>query len=267
MIFLDEVPEAARRVFEDGWFFAGDDQVSEAATKLISDERMRCCWVKLVRHSDPNYRDESGDYGWAETFLVTAVSCFDAALNPGAGWLRMTRREQGLWESDFQSAVDRLQCLIKEGPLPDSQTEIASFMSDLTAFERRVMQDTPIAPEQSGEDYWRREADVHGGENLTRADFEEMLDRPDFHFSAVLDRYSRAQLRSARADRQQLKKPRDAKAERTRFLQDMTDCCYDLCGTPMQDVVATTGAVLFEDEAITARLVRMHTEHLRSRDF
>lgn len=266
MNFLDSVPETARRAFEDGWFYADNAGSFEAAKKLVSDPRMGNCWKKLAQRADVEYRDESGDYGWAETFLVEAVHQFDMALNPGSGWTRLPKREQMHWVSEFKAAVERLDHLVQQGPLPDSQTEIATFLRDLSAYEKRIRQDMPPFPGEATDIYWRRLVESPGGPDLAGADFEEMCDRPTYHFSAVLKRYADAQLWAARSEGQQLKKPRDPKADRARFLQGMTACCYALCGTAMQEVVATTGAVLFEDEAITVRLVRIHTEQLRSRD-
>lgn len=266
MKYLDAVPEAARRVFEDGWFFEGDDVVRQAATKLVSDDRMRTSWEKLAQHSDPAYRDESGDYGWAETFLVQAVYSFDVARNPGVGWLQMTKREQDLWESDFRAAIRRLEGLVERGPLPFKETELATFPMDINGVESHFLSNVPVASGESSVEYWDRIRRSFGGDKLFDLEIDEMCDRPIYNFLAVLKRYSISQLRAARDGRQKLKKPRDAKADRARFLQELTDCCYSLCANPMQDVVATTGEVLFEDDAITTRLVRVHTNHLRGRD-
>lgn len=265
MRYLDAVPKTVRTLhaeLEDDGFFEGADNLCHAALALVTDVSMGPCWETLAKHCDPLYRDEVG-YGWAESFWIHAVYSFDSALTPRGRWLQMTVREQDQWLADFEEAIDRLKSLLERAPLPDGETATATFISDPTEFDRRMRQAEARADKGSG-----RGAALSWLVNHSRAEGElaGMIKAPAGQFSATLDRYAREQLQAARIERQVMKKPRDLKAQRARFFQAMTGWCLDACGRPMQDVVATTGALVFQDEAITPRLVRTHTSHLKRAD-
>lgn len=75
----------------------------------------------------------------------------------------------------------------------------------------------------------------------------------------VLRTFEETMFWAAEEEEQMLRKPRDAKAGRARFIVGLSRSCQGYYGQPMQELVATTAAVMFEDEAINVRLVRRLT--------
>src|SRR5690606_11995581 len=71
--------------------------------------------------------------------------------------------------------------------------------------------------------------------SFAEGELTNMIEPPAYRFSGTLDRYAWEQLQAARVECQVMKKPRDLKAPRARFLQSMTSWCSDVCGRPMQD--------------------------------
>lgn len=262
MRYLDAVPETVRVLhaeLENSGFFDGADSLRHGARALLTDIRMQRCWETLASRCDPDYRDETG-YDWAQSFWIHAVYAFDAALVPQSRWSQKTLREQTQWLSDFTDAIDRVKSLLEQAPLPDSETARAAFPFAPTVLDRWLMEAKATAdPDRPALDWLVNR--IHSEDEL-----EEVLEPTTYHFSAVLDHYAREQLRAARINRQALKKPRDSKATRAKFLQSMTDWCGLVCGSPMQDIVATTAAVVLQDEAITPRLVRTHTSSVGRAD-
>ncbi|GAB2612191.1 hypothetical protein [Novilysobacter erysipheiresistens] len=263
MKYLDAVPEAVRKLHaefeDDGWLFEDADAIRHAAVALITDPSMGPCWETLTKGCDPAYKDDVG-YDWAESFWVHAIYAFDSALSPRTPWQQMTLREQDQWLADFEEAIDRVKSLLERAPLPEGETGIATFTSDTTEFDRRMMQ--ARADHDDGEGG----ALVWLFNHFRAGELADMAEPPAYRFSGTLDRYVREQLRAAQVERQVMKKPRDLKAPRARFLQAMTSWCSDVCGSPMREVVATTAALVFQDEAITPRLVRTHTSRLERTD-
>lgn len=243
MKILDAVPSEARSLFRDGVYLKSESAVAaQVAALIVTDSRMLGPWLALARHADSEYRDESG--GWAESFVVTVASQYIAAVGDRRRWDSMTLAEQKRWRRQFVIAVLRLEALIDSGPLPGGLAGELMYRSDVDERDRRRR----LAPSD-------------------RPVFDDWLDDP-FAFGIpasnlspqILNALIEYQLDAAEERRQTLKKPRDKHGGRVRFIHQITGWCQAVCRTPMREVVATTGEVVFADPNIDARLVRLHTK-------
>ena len=172
--------------------------------------------------------------------------------------MNMTATQQDEWRTKFELAADQLRELIDFGPSPLVGDKFI-LKSDYDELQHRL-------------DRARQYATlVDAGEGTDSDPFDDSFDfandrffwgLPALDFRHVLEAVVRDQIRAAEALRQTLKKPRDRGAGRIRFLQEMTKWCRCVCGAQLQEVVASTGEVLFDSKAINVRLVQTHTKGL-----
>jgi hypothetical protein len=254
MSVLPTIPLELKQLFEGGDYpkssFA---RVNEAAVLLVTDTRMAKCWETLAARADPGFRDANG--GWAESFVHTSARQYLAALGDQRRWMKMTSAAQARWRENLEVAIGQLRELIAIGPNPMALGELV-LKTDYDEYELL-------------REHWATGISAEVLEGARNCDFELPIhDKffwgiPTYELHHLLDRVLEDQIGAAAGEfRQTLKKPRDRGAGRIRFLQDLTMWCKRACGAKLQEVVATTGAVLFDDDAINVRLVQTHTRHL-----
>ena len=256
MKFLSVVPEDVRSLFDGGHFNAPDDPFARAAAELlVTDERMRKPWVALLEIADPEYTDEYGS--WAQSFIGNVAYHFSDARRNRRRWHNMTSIEQQEWREKFLFTVRQLVALLKSGPWPPALSQRLILAADYD--ERQKQARAYQAKFALGVD-----VDLEDAMNvLDDTNFEVPLDDiAVYRLEHLLAALAEDQLAFADSLQQSLKKPRDAHAGRARFLQELTKWTISTCGAKLQEVVATTAAVVFRDDAINVRLVQRHTQGL-----
>lgn len=262
MRFLSVVPRDVGSLFGSGHFangklttLSGPDAQS-AAQLLVTDSRMAKCWATLGKVAKSSYSDQYGT--WSQSFITTVVYQYVDAVWDKQRWVHMTGPEQEKWLHNFSATAAKFEELIMSGPWPLALLR-AQFIraSDYEHEQDRLR----ALDEESNSRGDKPESDDHV--DAMDDNFEiPFAQTPVLNLSEALNELVNEQIAMAKTLRQSLKKPRDAHAGRARFLQELTKWCMRACDARLQEVVATTAAVIFADEAIGVRLVQIHTRGL-----
>lgn len=233
MRYLATVPEHIRRVVEGRLRTSG---LSEAEVrlgeKLVTDERMKEAWSRLGK----NYNATGGfclnEEIWGDYYFWAAVQRFGMATNPSP-WDTLTKREQEDWVDKFDALVAEMDAHLRFAPCPPKS--LASLV---------VYDDISEAFPEIGE----------GKIGLARR-----LWNIEWSLTDALRHVAHTQ-RSLSSDNDfGLKRPRHEKSDRERYIYLLTGdlhCYYD---QSMQELVAVTTEVAFEDPGVSVRLVRRIT--------
>jgi hypothetical protein len=214
------------------WIDAGGlDIYSEptkvAALRLLDDARVAEYWGK----------------GLGAREFEEAVHCYTLATERDAweAWDKKTQRERLAWNRQFDKTVSRLIELMAEGPTPP---EVWGFpVQDYVLMEllRRIGHPLPSTCESKA--FFRKMSEFNAA----------VEDLPWTIADALLSYQKQVEINSTDAI-VMVKKPRDAKAGRAKFIANFRR--YSGCSAP---VVAAVAGVMFEDVAIDERLVRRLT--------
>ncbi|WP_189446958.1 hypothetical protein [Cognatilysobacter xinjiangensis] len=203
---------------------------------------MRSVWVMIERAAGA----PGGYFGsdWAVTFLLGALYAFDRAATDDP-WEQKTQRERREWMAKMDAAVDVLESLATEGPAP---AEALPFPVLRDLLRKLGVGVRGVAP--NGTAY---------SEGSNTVDHSQLWDlsRNEWSIPEALRHY-REQCHRSWIE-QPLSKPRDIKAPRARFIINLSDWLVSNYGAPLQDAIATTAEVMFDDDAINVRLVRRLT--------
>lgn len=233
MKFLPTVPSHVRDVV-NGRLRASDLSSEEIALgeKLVTDERMREQWRKLAE----NYNATGGfclqSEIWGDYYFWAAVQRFGLACNADP-WERMTFKEQSRWFARMDTLFAEVEEHLKSAPAPP--TQLASIVSYEDMIEL-----VGIA-ESEKINLFRRLWNVEWG----------LVD--------AMREVARTQKSMRGNEDAVLKRPRHEKSSRERYIALLTrdlHCFYD---QSMQELVAVTTEIAFDDPGVTVRLVRRVT--------
>lgn len=258
--FLAAVPDNVRSMYASDWFLEErEPRVVEAAQRLVCDERMRVPWEKLARNFNTTGGFVNDPEKWGEFFAGAAVNEFDQALRSDH-WDSLTQREMDAWKVRLSKAVAELISLAETGPLTPKSLGLSVIPIEAQQ-EYLAALGIPLGTEPytlstigSADSALRRKL----GEPLRIWELDGAARTSRWSIGEVLRMYEKQMFRAG-SSQQALSKPGDAKADRARFIVKLTEICHRYYDQPMQELVATTAAVMFEDEAINVRLVRRLT--------
>lgn len=226
MRYLPFAPSGAIEMLDDQ-YDSGDMSKEERliAVALLTDNRMGEVWSKLAKayEIDRHSKLKMAGIAWGEIFFMNAINAFRSAVYPDK-WNLLTVGEQKKWLDKLDGLVSELSVHLESSP--------------------------------------------SGGEYLGQYVPDEVFRLPsgDLSVKPLLIQWSLgkslqyfAGRERTDASEQWMKRPSHSKASRERFIYMQSNACKSWFGHAMQEVVAITSSVVFNDDSITDRLVRRIT--------
>jgi hypothetical protein len=200
------------------------NQPKSALEILKTDTRLKVIRERLADHE-----------------LAFVAETFDQATDFPSRWIRKPQGEREEWLKKFEAAVSQLADLMIEGPLSPEGKEPEGYgfpIRDYVLMRLLKRIGYPVPDDKNSQDFHRLMYEAN-----TAADAE------DWRILDVLADYR--DVTRAMYSKQPLKKPRDKKASRGRFIVLLARHTE----LSVADIVLI-GHVLFQDDSINAQLVK-----------
>lgn len=227
MNFLAEVPKEIQDRIA-GYHEDKSAPVFKAGRALVTNYRMRCAWtqVKAFGANKVLIEDQQSKEDFANNacrvFFDAAICAAHIAFGSNSEWERMTAIERERWRAELTQIERRLRTHLSSGPMPVSaKIEAAALLAN--PYETSI----PAPPIADGVATWA-------------------------------DLWAQIFSRLRASHNQKLKKPRDAKAVRKRFVLELWDQVnrrMDASGIAIAVYTSTTQSV-FDDDGVTESWIR-----------
>jgi hypothetical protein len=116
--WLPTVPEHVIEFYLEGFNrdLEGNDEVTDATLRLVTDQRMKEPWRKLARRYNATGGFALDEGRWGEYFFRAAHLRFAKAIEPEA-WDLLTKAEQGAWFARLGKLTRDYSDLLKVSPI------------------------------------------------------------------------------------------------------------------------------------------------------